>query len=66
MYICVCNGLNECAVRDACDRGARTAETVYRHHGVRPQCGKCVHMIDQIIRESHGEGLHKDSTEIRT
>ena len=55
MYICICNAVNEHAVRDAVSRGCRTVGEVYRDCGVRPQCGKCGVDIAQFIR-------HHDAT----
>jgi len=45
MYICVCHSLNEQAVSEAFNNGATTAGMVYRHHNVKPKCGKCTSAI---------------------
>jgi bacterioferritin-associated ferredoxin len=51
MYVCVCNGLTDRQVRDIAEAGGRSAAGVYRSFGVRPQCGKCVPMMRDILRE---------------
>lgn len=42
MYVCICNGINERAVRDALDRGADKVSDIYRTNGCAPRCGQCV------------------------
>jgi bacterioferritin-associated ferredoxin len=54
MYLCICNGLTDRNVREAAAAGQRTVKAVLRHHGVRPQCGKCLCHIRQTLAE-HGE-----------
>ena len=51
MYICICNGLTERKVREAAAAGQRTVKAVLRHHGVTPQCGKCLCHIRQTLAE---------------
>lgn len=53
MYVCVCNALNERAVRDAVNRGATTPGQVYRALGVKPRCGKCADMISGMAPPKH-------------
>ncbi len=60
MYLCVCHALNERAVKEACGAlsggyagGTCTAASVYRHLGVKPQCGKCVRAVQETVR-AHG------------
>ncbi|HVO14680.1 MAG TPA: (2Fe-2S)-binding protein [Alphaproteobacteria bacterium] len=55
MYLCLCNALTDRHVREAAAAGHRTVKAVLRHHGVRPQCGKCLSYIRQTLAE-HGEG----------
>ncbi len=49
MYLCLCHGLNEAAVQRAQAAGATTAVRVYRHYGVKPQCGKCVRAVHGAV-----------------
>ncbi|MEM8936935.1 MAG: (2Fe-2S)-binding protein [Pseudomonadota bacterium] len=51
MYVCICNALKENVVKDAARGDVRTVREVFRRCGTRPQCGKCVHDVAQIIAE---------------
>lgn len=51
MYVCVCNALNDRQVRQALCDGACKASEIYRHFGVRPQCGRCVPAMQQMVRD---------------
>jgi bacterioferritin-associated ferredoxin len=42
MYICICHALTEGDVRSAEAAGAVTHGEVFRHFGVKPQCGRCM------------------------
>jgi bacterioferritin-associated ferredoxin len=51
MYVCLCNAFTDRQVRAVCpDVGTSTA-AVYCALGVRPQCGKCVPTVRQMVRE---------------
>ncbi len=61
MYVCICNGINERAVRSAiCEHGARCTGSVYRSLGVRPSCGKCSVVIKDMLMEHrvHSDPAH--------
>lgn len=49
MYVCVCNALNDRDIKDAACRGACRAAEVHRQLGVRPQCGRCMSTIRQML-----------------
>jgi bacterioferritin-associated ferredoxin len=51
MYLCLCNGLTDRNVREAASAGQRTVKGVLRHHGVTPQCGKCLPYIRQTLAD---------------
>ncbi|HUI18467.1 MAG TPA: (2Fe-2S)-binding protein [Alphaproteobacteria bacterium] len=51
MYVCICNALNEASIRDTAGAGARSVQEVYDALGVRPQCGKCIPVIRDMVRE---------------
>ena len=51
MYICVCNAIRECTLRDAARRVPGDADTVYEHLGHRPQCGQCLDDAAHILIE---------------
>ncbi len=51
MYICNCNGINQKAVAEAKQAGARCALDVYRLNGCKPQCCKCVPEMAQLVSQ---------------
>ena len=55
MYVCICNAINERAVRSALDEGAHNAGAVFARNGCAPQCGKCVPEMRGMIR-AHSAG----------
>lgn len=52
MYICLCNALTDRDIRTQCCQGGGSVSMVYRGLGCEPQCGKCVPMVRQLLRES--------------
>jgi bacterioferritin-associated ferredoxin len=50
MYICLCNALTDRDVRACCD-GSNSVSMVYRSLGCEPQCGKCVPLVRQMLRQ---------------
>jgi bacterioferritin-associated ferredoxin len=61
MYVCLCNGLTDRQVRGVARMAGCAAARVHSSLGVRVQCGKCLPMMRDIMRElaqgSPGEGL---------
>lgn len=51
MYVCLCHGFTDRDVRELARGGTRSAAQVYRHFGVRPQCGKCVPYVRAMVSE---------------
>jgi bacterioferritin-associated ferredoxin len=51
MYICVCNALTDRDLRPHAAGGC-SVSMVYRACGCQPQCGKCVPLVRQMLRES--------------
>lgn len=51
MYVCLCNGLTDRQVRRTATATGCSAAGVYRLLGVRPQCGKCLPMVREILRD---------------
>ena len=51
VYVCNCNGIRERQVRAAIEAGASRPADVFRAHGCKVQCARCVcekrEMIDQ-------------------
>jgi bacterioferritin-associated ferredoxin len=51
MYICLCNALTDRDVRASCENSCGSVSAVYRSLGCAPQCGKCVPMVRQMLRQ---------------
>ncbi len=49
MYICLCNALSDRDVHAAAENGAQSVSEVYKAHGCRPQCGKCVPIVRVML-----------------
>ena len=52
MYVCICNALNERKVKEAMASCPGSVSRIYKHHGCTPQCGKCVPVLRDMVRES--------------
>jgi bacterioferritin-associated ferredoxin len=52
MYICLCNALTDRDVRAHSDSGC-SVSMVYRALGCEPQCGKCVPLVCQMLRQEN-------------
>ncbi len=50
MYICICNALKDKELA-AASANARTVADVFHRCGSRPQCGKCLADVAQIIED---------------
>ncbi len=51
MYICICNALKDKQLAEA-GKDARTVADVFRRCGSRPQCGKCLPDVAQMIEDA--------------
>ena len=55
MYVCICNGVTERAVRQAAAEGVRTLSELTRRTGCAGTCGGCADYAEQrILDEAHG------------
>ena len=55
MYVCICNALTDRKLAEAAgDDGCNVAE-VFQRCGTRPQCGKCLQNVAQIIDDARSE-----------
>ena len=52
MYICLCNALTDRDVRANCSAADCSVAMVYRALGAKPQCGKCVPYVRQMLRSA--------------
>ncbi|MFL5266964.1 MAG: bacterioferritin-associated ferredoxin [Stellaceae bacterium] len=51
MYICLCNAITDREFRAHAADEDSTVSTVYRSLGTKPQCGKCVPYVRQLLRQ---------------
>lgn len=51
MYVCVCHAFTEKHVKQALDKGAHSTAAVYRTLGHIVQCGKCVPMVRDMVKD---------------
>jgi len=51
MYVCICNAIRECELRQAARTCAGDAQALYTRLGRPPQCGQCVDDAEDIIEE---------------
>lgn len=49
MYICVCNAIRTCELRQAARDHAGDVDAVYAALGKVPQCGQCLDEATEII-----------------
>lgn len=54
MYACICHALRERDVKEAISLGACRVSEIYRHFGVKPQCGRCLSTVRHLLVAHHG------------
>jgi bacterioferritin-associated ferredoxin len=53
MYVCVCNALRDHEVRtQAAAASCCTVSMIYRSLGAKPECGKCVALVREPLRQA--------------
>ncbi|MEX0646085.1 MAG: (2Fe-2S)-binding protein [Parvularculaceae bacterium] len=52
MYVCICNALRDRDLAEAARSDARSVADVFRRCGRRPQCGKCLPDVAQMIEDA--------------
>ena len=52
VYVCNCNGIRERQVRAAIEAGAARPADVFRAHGCKVQCARCVCEMREMIDQS--------------
>lgn len=55
MYVCICNGVTDRAIREAARDGARTLAELSVATGCSTTCGCCGEMAAQLMDETHRE-----------
>jgi len=65
MYICICKGVTERAIREQVCAGARSVDEVSRNTGCSTQCGKCLLRAQRVIEDARsGPSLEASATAI--
>jgi bacterioferritin-associated ferredoxin len=55
MYVCLCNGITERAVREAAANGARNLSDLQTMTGCASTCGSCADAAMQVLRDARVE-----------
>lgn len=50
MIICLCNALNDKKISSSLARSGGCTATVFKEHGCRPQCGRCLPDIREMSK----------------
>jgi len=53
VYVCLCNGVTDHAIRDAAAAGCKSVPELTMRTGVGANCGSCVELASQILAEVH-------------
>lgn len=57
MYVCICNAIRECELRQAARCHSGNAEAVYEALGKRPNCRQCLDDAHDIMVEERRNSL---------
>ncbi len=52
MYVCLCNAITDRDFRAHAECEGCTVSAVYRSLGKKPQCGKCVPFVREVLRRA--------------
>jgi bacterioferritin-associated ferredoxin len=52
MYVCICNGITDRAIRDAAEAGCRSMAELTMRTGAGSTCGSCVEMATEILEQA--------------
>ena len=55
MYVCVCHGVTDRAIREAADRGVDTLDRLACETGVGTCCGSCRELAVRILDQAGSE-----------
>ncbi|MCK9487806.1 MAG: (2Fe-2S)-binding protein [Xanthomonadales bacterium] len=64
MYVCICSGVTDRAVRQAAAEGVRCLADLSMRTGCGACCGSCVPMAEQLLREAGAACDQKAGTAI--
>lgn len=51
MYVCLCNAFTDGQVRGAVAGGCRSVAQVYDALGAKPECGRCIPMLREMVAQ---------------
>jgi len=51
VYVCLCNSVTDSDIRNAADAGVRTMRQLKMQTGCGNNCGKCVTMACEVLRD---------------
>jgi bacterioferritin-associated ferredoxin len=57
MYVCICNAIRECDLREAARGHGGDAEAIYAAMGKRPNCRQCLDDAHDIMVEERRKSL---------
>ncbi len=57
MYVCICKGVTDKAIREQVAAGARSLAEVSRATGCSTQCGKCSCFAESLVSEALNRGV---------
>lgn len=63
MYVCLCNGVTEAAIRRAAVAGIRTLSDLTSSTGCGSGCGCCVELAQAVLDEAHKTGAQARSVD---
>lgn len=55
MYVCICNGVTDHAIREAVEAGCRSLPELTMRTGCGATCGSCLDMAGDILEASRRE-----------
>ena len=55
MYVCLCHGVTDHAIREAVDRGVSTFKELSLNTGCATQCGSCAGTAREILEKARAE-----------
>lgn len=53
MYVCICNGVTDHAIRAAADAGCRSVPELTMRTGAGATCGSCLEQAADILADAH-------------
>ncbi len=66
MYVCVCNQITDSQIRNACNEGVTTFESLQNRLKVATCCGRCSDCAKRLLRESSRLALTCEMTPVAT